>query len=183
MCAIAAWGQEKADPVTERLGLIEKAEQGNANAQVAAGLMYKFGFFGLPEDYAEVVEWLRRAAAPDSAEGQSNLDVTHYKDGGVRRDYAEAIKWFRRAAEQGCAGGQFHLGRMYAEGLGVPQDYVRAHMWLSLGALHFSDAGQKQSAEMRDEIAAKMTPAQIAEAQRLAREWKPKPAVQPAGSK
>jgi TPR repeat protein len=50
---------------------------------------------------------------------------------------------------------------------GVPQDYVIAHMWLSLAA-----AGGNFTAE-RDFIAAKMTPAQVAEAQKLAREWKP----------
>jgi uncharacterized protein len=59
---------------------------------------------------------------------------------------------------------------MYAIGKGVPQDYVIAHMWLNLAAVD----GDKDAAEGRDTLAAKMTPAQIAEAQKLAREWKPK---------
>jgi hypothetical protein len=52
----------------------------------------------------------------------------------------------------------------------VPQDYVTAHMWFNLAAA----SGDKTGAEGRDMAAAKMTPAQIAEAQKLAREWKPK---------
>jgi hypothetical protein len=53
-------------------------------------------------------------------------------------------------------------------------------MWLNLGASGFSGREQKEHAELRDSIAAKMTAAQIAEAQRLAREWKLKPEAQPA---
>ncbi len=63
------------------------------------------------------------------------------------------------------------LGFMYEEGHGVPQDYVQAHMWFNLAAAD----GQASAIEGRDVIAKKMTPEQIAEAQRLAREWKPKP--------
>ncbi|MGB8575646.1 MAG: SEL1-like repeat protein, partial [Pseudolabrys sp.] len=54
-------------------------------------------------------------------------------------------------------------------GLGVPQDKVRAYMWFNLSAAQ----GREGAAAFRDLIARRMTPAQIAEAQRLAREWKP----------
>ena len=63
---------------------------------------------------------------------------------------------------------------MYAKGQGVTQDYVLAHMWLNLSASNSSGEDQKKMAIARDAVAAKMAPAQIAEAQRLAREWKPK---------
>ncbi len=59
---------------------------------------------------------------------------------------------------------------MYRKGEGVPKDYVQAHMWYTLAAAQ----GDKDAGEFRDLLAEKMTPAQIAEAQRLAREWKPK---------
>ena len=59
---------------------------------------------------------------------------------------------------------------MYAIGQGVPQNYILAHMWINLSA---AQANQK-AIQARDMVASKMTPAQIAEAQRLAREWKPK---------
>jgi uncharacterized protein len=62
----------------------------------------------------------------------------------------------------------------------VPQDYVQAHMWLNLAAAKATPvAGHNIAGEARDGIATKMSPAQIAEAQRLAREWKPKPEPEP----
>ena len=76
---------------------------------------------------------------------------------------------------QGDAGAQFNLGFMYAQGRGVPQDYAQAHMWFSLAASRAPDAAVRgQAVKACDAVAAKMTPAQIAEAQRLASEWKPK---------
>ena len=86
------------------------------------------------------------------------------------QNYAEALKWYRLAADQGDAGAQNNLGVMYANGQGVPQDYVRAHMWFNLSAAQ----GNQDAARNRDNIAKLMTPAQIAEAQKLAREWQPK---------
>ena len=59
---------------------------------------------------------------------------------------------------------------MYDNGLGVTQDYVQAHMWYNLAAAQ----GEKDTGEWRDSLAEEMTPEQIAEARRLAREWKPK---------
>jgi uncharacterized protein len=88
---------------------------------------------------------------------------------GVPRDYAEAVKWYRSAADQGDADGQYFLSEMYAYGYGVPQDYVSAHMWSNLSAAQ----GREGAATFRDLVARRMTPAQIAEAQKLAREWKP----------
>ncbi len=63
-----------------------------------------------------------------------------------------------------------NLGIMYGAGEGVPRDHVRAHMWWDLSAAQ----GNKDAAKSRDVFAKLMTPAQIAEAQRLARERKPK---------
>ncbi len=86
------------------------------------------------------------------------------------------MKWYRKAAEQGVARAQYNLGFMYSHSQGVPQDYVQAHMWYNLAASRFAPGSNRDRAvKNRDIIAAKMTPAQIAEAQRLAREWKPKP--------
>ena len=62
---------------------------------------------------------------------------------------------------------------MYAMGRGVSQDYVVAHMWLNLGAAQVSAADRDKYVYARDAVAELMTAEQIAEAQRLAREWKP----------
>jgi TPR repeat protein len=66
---------------------------------------------------------------------------------------------------------------MYAFGAGVAQNYVQAHKWFNLAAARFpaSETEKRDLAvKSRDIVAAKMTPAQIAKAQKLAREWKPK---------
>jgi len=58
---------------------------------------------------------------------------------------------------------------MYAYGRGVAQDYVRAHMWYDLSAAK----GNPMAIRNRNAIARRMTPAQIAKAQKLARQWRP----------
>jgi TPR repeat protein len=96
---------------------------------------------------------------------------------GVPQDYAEAVKWYRKAADQGLPPAQSNLAGMYYFGRGVPQDYVRAHLWFNLAAAGYtaSETDRRDFAvKSRDELAKKMTSEQIAEAQKLAREWKPK---------
>ena len=92
------------------------------------------------------------------------------KGQGVPQNYEEAVMWYRQAAEQGYATAQFWLGLSYVTGRGVPKDYVLGHMWLNLAVAH----GIERAIKARDFAAEKMTSDQIAEAQRLAREWKPK---------
>jgi uncharacterized protein len=86
-----------------------------------------------------------------------------------RRDYASALRLIRPLAAQGDANAQYNLGVFYDNGLGVPQDKVRAYMWFNLSAAQ----GREGAAAFRDLIARRMTPVQVAEAQKLAREWKP----------
>lgn len=145
--------------------LRDLAAQGNVAAQVLLGLEYEAG-----NDYAEAVKWLRKAADQGGAQSQVMLGAIYLKGEGVPQDYAEAATWLRKAADQGDAQSQVMLGGLYVLGKGVPQDYVQAHLWSNLAGAS-GDAG---AVKMRDLVAAEMTPAQIAEAQKLAREWKPK---------
>ena len=92
------------------------------------------------------------------------------KGKGVPQDDAEALKWYRRAADQGHALAQHSLGLGYAAGRGVPQDFTAAYMWMSLSAA----AGAQNAPNVLDQMAGDMTPKQIAKAQKLAREWRPK---------
>ena len=91
-----------------------------------------------------------------------------------RGDYATALRLFRPLGEQGNASAQYNLGVMYALGQGVPRDNVQAYMWFDLSARYLEGVERDRMVRIRDVIASDMTPAQIAEAQRLAREWKPK---------
>jgi hypothetical protein len=144
------------------------ADQGFAGAQCNLGLMYRNGL-GVPKDYAEAVKWYRLAANQGDPTGQTGLGAMYADGQGVAQDYAEAVKWYRLAANQGYATAQDHLGFMYATGHGVPQDFVSAHMWFNLAAAQ----GEQIAEKNRDTAAKDMTAAQIAEAQKLAREWKP----------
>ena len=93
----------------------------------------------------------------------------------ARRLNAEAAKWFLKAAEQGNVDAQYNLGWIYEEGwLGKP-DYVQAYKWFSLSEkghydpTRFQDPANKRTRALKT----KMTPAQVEEAKRLVREWKP----------
>jgi TPR repeat protein len=150
------------------------ADQGNVNAQHEIGILYKFGW-GVPGDWAEAIKWFRRSANQGHADSQAYLGIMFRYGEGVPEDWNEAAKWFRRSAEQGNSTAQFSLGLMYYEGRGVPQNYVLAHMWINLSILYMEFRIFREGmVKTRDEVASKMTPAQIAEAQRLASEWKPK---------
>jgi hypothetical protein len=144
------------------------ADQGNAAAQASLGYMYANGQ-GIPQNYAEAVKWYRMAADQGNAAAQNNLGHLYASGQGVAHDYAEAVKLYRKAANEGLAESQDSLGGMYRDGQGVRRDYTQAYMWFSLAALQAS----QDAAKAREALAARMSPAQIAEAQRLAREWKP----------
>ena len=101
------------------------------------------------------------------AVAQYNLGVLYDNAQGVSQDFAEALELYRRAAGHCLAVAQYNLGLMYAEGNGVPPDYVQAHMWLNLASLQ----GNEKANKNRDIAAEKMSSEQIAEAQRMAREW------------
>jgi uncharacterized protein len=148
------------------------AEQGLAEAQNNLGVLYGDGK-GVAQDYTEAVKWYRLAAEQGSAEAQNNLGALYGDGKGVAQDYTEAVKWYRLAAEQGVAEAQNNLGALYGDGKGVPQDYVQADMWFNLAASKSSRIRDMAISD-REAVASKMTPEQLAEAQRLAREWMPK---------
>ena len=125
----------------------------------------------MPQNCVEAVRWYHLAADQGYAAAQSNLGAMYDRGEGVPQNYRQALKWYRKAADQGNAIAQYNIGAMYASGHGVPQDYVTAHMWFDLSAAQDDD----DAAKNRDVIAQRMTPAQIAAAQKLTREWKPKP--------
>lgn len=144
------------------------ANRGDAAAQKLLGAMYYSGR-GVTQDYAKSAEWYSMAANQGDAAAQTMLGTLCTLGRGVPQDYAKAVEWFGKSANQGDSAGQDFLGQSYEGGIGVPQDYVLAYMWFNLAAARLNLAS-----EHRDAIATKMTSEQIAEAQKLTREWKPK---------
>jgi TPR repeat protein len=151
------------------------ADQGDRRAQEMLGLMYQVGA-GVPQDYQAAILWYRKSADQGTASAQYLLGEMYAAGRGVPSDFSIAVSWFRRSAEQGDPAAQIALGLAYQLGKGVPKDYVQAHKWYNLAIARmtptYDSAGTVAS---RDRVATWMTPAQVAEAQKLAREWKPKP--------
>jgi uncharacterized protein len=119
------------------------------------------------------VRLLHPLADSGNAPAQNRLASIYFWGGhGVTQDAAQAVLWYGKAADQGNALAQAHLGLMYEHGYGVPRDPVMARMWLNLAVSRAPSLSM--AVKLRNEVAAKMTPAQIAEAKRLAEEWEPK---------
>ena len=115
------------------------------------------------------IQKIIKAAERGNPRAQSALGEMYEEGRGIPQDYTASVKWYRKAAERGFAKAQFHLGAMYEVGHGVEVDKGLAHMWFNLaGSQGFEDA-----TKARDSLAINMPSEQIAEAQKLAREWRP----------
>jgi TPR repeat protein len=128
-------------------------------------------------DFDMVYQLIKPLADQGDAHAQYRLGLMYQLGEGVPEDRGEAIRWYRKAADQGDTTAQYDLGFMYSKGEGVQQNYVMALMWSDIAAsrIPVSDTEEHKAAvALRDNIASKMTPEQIAEAQRMAKEWKPK---------
>ena len=126
---------------------------------------------GVPQNYAEAAIWFRLAAEQGHAWAQTTLGVMYLNGRGVPQDDVEAVTWWRKAAEQGHAWALATLGASYDTGRGVPQDNVEAHTWLNLAASRLTGEQREEVVTARDRVAERMTPADLSEAQRRAREW------------
>jgi TPR repeat protein len=151
-------------PASERW-LLKAGEEGDSEAQFLLGVAYDENWYGTT-DTQLAAQWFEKAAIQGHADAQVSLGQM-YEDGrGVKQDYKKAAEWYRRAAEHvpnlgGAGQGRNDLGLLYEDGLGVPKDYVQAYMWYTL-------ANSGQNCAM---LQSKMTPAQVAEAQRMVEEW------------
>jgi len=121
-------------------------------------------------DYATALREWRPLAEQGDAKAQFSFGLLYENGDGVPRDYTKARQWYEKAAAQGDAKAQLYLGLQSSFGQGVPMDVVEAYMWYSLAAGN----GNAHAPGYRNDLSRQMTPAQIAEAQKRAREWKPK---------
>jgi len=169
-------GQGVAKDEVEAVKWFRKAaEQNFAPAQFSLGNRYYNGK-GVAKDFVAAVLWLGKAAEQGYGMAQVNLGTCYGLGNGVSKDQVEAGKWYRKAAEQGLAMAQTAIGVRYFSGDGVPKDYVEAHKWLNLASAN-GDEDAKKDLPIVEES---MTKEQIAEAQRLARDFKPRKALEPS---
>jgi TPR repeat protein len=172
------------------------AEQGLVVAQNNLADAFLLGL-GVRQDFGQAFKWYRIAADQSSSYAQNVIGVAYEQGFQVEQDQAEAFRWYRRAANQiyerpgdtWIHSPQYNIAAMYAEGRGTAQDYVRALMWFTLAAasgdtkppapagVTLVNTSKLTAPEQRDRLLPLMTGAQIAEAQRLASEWRPHPVV------
>ncbi len=109
---------------------LERAEQGDVQAQYAVGDMY-FKGRGTLVDLEQARIWLERAAASGHRKAEFRLGYMYLKGYGVERDDGRAFPLIKSAALKRYAPAQFYLGQMYALGIGVQQSRNRALKWLT----------------------------------------------------
>lgn len=145
--------------------LIQQADTGNVDAQVALGIMYVNGD-GVRQDYKKAQFYFVLASEKGDATAQNNLGWMYLQGLGVVQDYSKAEQYFTMAAESGLMLAQANLGSMFAEENEI-KDRVKGHMWLSISAANGNTVAGKKAWLME----VMMSPDQIAEAKRLAEEW------------
>lgn len=118
-------------------------------------------------DYAAELAVVRPLAEKGYPFAQFNLGVLYDEGKGVPMDDRQAIEWYRKAAEQGFSQAQINLGLMYENGEGTPVDLVRAYFWYALADVQ----GDGQAPAAKSDIARKMTPAQIKDAEKQAKDY------------
>ena len=125
------------------------------------------------EDYRRSAAIFIRRAERGEAAAQTFLGYMYSTGRGVPQNNAVAVFWLRRGADQGFPTAQFLLGLMVDKGHGVKQDFVEAEVWLNLATARASRADRDYWTRIRDAVAAKLTLAEVAEAQDRALAWFP----------
>ena len=139
------------------------AKSGSHIAQFNLGLMYKTGEGGVNKNNQKAAKWFQRAADQGYDRAQYYLAKVYLINSPTLQEDQHACRWLTRAAKQGERRAQANLGVMYGLGRGVPEDFVLALKWFILS----------YEGELEKAMAEAMTPFEIQEAQKLAREFKP----------
>lgn len=172
--------------LAQDIKIVERAQDGNPQAQFELGLQYYSGLGGVPKDYQKAFEWWEKSAKQGHAKAQNNLAVMYRKGNGVAQDYQKAFKWFQKAASQGYAiaqknlldwwqreaqagnvAAQFNLGTLYHRGASVPKDFTKAYTWYAISALN----GDKDGGKWRDYMFNKLTAKELETAQKFIKQW------------
>ena len=161
----------KPDQTEAARWLRKAADQDLLEAQVEFGRFCAAGR-GMDEDVIEGARWFRKAADKNMAEAQYQLGLCYFNGEGVTKDIEQAVQWTRKAANQGYGPAQHRLGVCYEKGEGAPKDYQEAYKWFNLAGAQGGDEADEIRVRLAM-VARFLTPAQILEAQRLAREFKP----------
>ncbi len=152
------------------LKLFERAAAaGLVPAQFRIGNMYEKGV-GTARDVGLARLWYERAAEKGNSKAMHNLAVLYAEGATGKPDYPMAAEWFRKAAELGVRDSQYNLAILQARGLGAAQDLTQSYTWFAVAAAQ----GDEDAGKKRDEVALKLSPADLAAARQAIDKWQPK---------
>jgi TPR repeat protein len=163
------------DPAQAATWYRKAAERGDMVAQGHLGRLYRLGT-GVPRDAAQAAKWSIKAASQGNAAAQANLGYMSLDGFGLPADPAAAAGWFKRAADQGDASAMLGLATLLEAGKGVPKDVVQAAKWYTLASIDDGEYDEElfaRAKKAKEALAAKMTPAQIVQADKLAQDFTP----------
>ncbi len=163
------------DPAQAAKWYQKAADQGDATAQGHLGRLYRLGA-GVPRDAGQAAKWSIKAATQGNAAAQANLGYMSLEGFSLPTDAAAAAGWFKRAAEQGDASAELGLATLCEAGRGVPKDVMQAHKWYALASVDDGEYDEElfaRAKKAKAALAAKMTPAQIEQADKLAQDFTP----------
>ncbi|KQS96532.1 hypothetical protein ASG68_16675 [Rhizobium sp. Leaf453] len=112
----------------------QAAGAGNAYAQASLGWLYREGYGGVPQDYAEALRLYTASANQGYANAMATLGWFYREGNGVPKDFDQSLSWYQKAAEGGDANAMSSLGWAYQNGLGTTQDYLEAKKWYEKAA-------------------------------------------------
>ena len=159
---------DKNEVATKNFSSCQQAANNNdAMAQYFLGQMYRKGE-GVDKSLFKAERWYRKSAEQGNVLAQYNLGWMFDIGAGVQQNTAETLKWYTKAAWQGDQYAPFNMGTMYYRGEGVIKDFVKTYYWFDIAMTN----GNTKAKKWRDRIAERMTPKQLAEAQKLLHQWR-----------
>jgi len=149
-----------------------QAEKGNPVAQNNLAAMYATGE-GAPKDMKQAAVWYTKAAEAGYAIAQHNLGGMYETGQGVDSDPATAAVWYALAAEQGDGWAQVSLASLHAAGKLVQNDLSTAYRWSVVASSNQDKEVRDAAAGLVKQIGPKLSPAARAEAEKMAKVWRP----------
>jgi len=150
---------------------LKAAQRGLIEAEIATGLCLVNGD-GVKPNGAEAMVWFRKAAAGGSSQAEYEIGKCYLEGNGVPKDVSEGVKYVQHGAELGFPAAQNYLGMLYERGIGVEKNLVEAYKWYALAAAK-DDANGPDIRVSLAKLESQLTKEQVADAQRMAREFKP----------
>jgi localization factor PodJL len=173
----AAEGRGMAKDMTIAAHLFERASQaGLPPAQERLAMMHAKGE-GVPLDLKQAAFWYERAALGGNIRAMHNLATLLASGKNGKPDYPAALRWYAEAAECGLRDSQYNVAILLAGGIGAKPDQSKAFQWFSLAA----DQGDAEAAQKRDEMAGRLSAAEMKAARAALGLWRPR-AVDPVAN-